>query len=160
MSAYRNWRFGKGMSTAKFNFRVRRFTEWPWPLHSIACPVELLTKAFSFTEPLAPTQWKRRFSSLISASSQLLPQTPFQAYVAAIAIFKRRAAVAEVNAASSQTWSLATFTCIEFRRSCRGIRNREWQGVFFFVALNGVYILGITLQTLSSMAHFTVKGVI
>ena len=45
-------RFAKGMSTDKF--RVRQFTEWPWPLHWMAFPVDFLLKP-SFTECLALT---------------------------------------------------------------------------------------------------------
>ena len=65
------------MSAENSIFRVRRFTEWPKPLHWIASPVEFLTKVSLHWIPCRDSV-KRRFSSLISASSHPLPQTPFQ----------------------------------------------------------------------------------
>ena len=68
---------GRGWVQKNSNFRVRRFTEWPWPLHWIAFSVEFLTKAFIHWMP-CPGSVKRRFSSLTSALLHPLPQTPFQ----------------------------------------------------------------------------------
>ena len=54
-------------------FGVRRFTEWPGPLHWIAFPVEILTKRLIHWIP-APFSLKTPFFSLKSASSDPLPQ--------------------------------------------------------------------------------------
>ena len=58
-------------------FGVRRFTEWPGPLHWIAFPVEILTKPpFHWIPP--PFSLKSPFSSLKSASSDPLPKNWLQ----------------------------------------------------------------------------------
>ena len=54
-------------------FRVRRFTEWPGPLHWIAFPVEILTKPLIHWIP-PPFSLKTPFFSLKSASSDPLPK--------------------------------------------------------------------------------------
>ena len=68
---------GRGWEQQKSILRVRRFTERPKPLHWIAFPVEFLTKAFIHWMPCRDSV-KGRFSSVISASSHPLPETPFQ----------------------------------------------------------------------------------
>ena len=68
---------GRGWAQKSSVFRVWRFIGGPWPLYWIALPEEFLTKAFIHSMPW-PRSLKRRFSSLISASSHPLPRTPFQ----------------------------------------------------------------------------------
>ena len=66
--------FREGDDDSDFSvFRVRRFTEWPEPLHWIAFPVEILTKPLIhwIASPLCT---ETPFFSLKSASSHPLPQ--------------------------------------------------------------------------------------
>ena len=42
-------------------FRVRRFTEWPGPLHWLAFPVEILTRPLIHWIPPPPFHWKPLF---------------------------------------------------------------------------------------------------
>ena len=65
------------MSAENTILKVQRFTEWLPPLHWIVFPVEFLPKAFIHWMP-CPHSVKRRFSSLIFASSHPLPQTQLQ----------------------------------------------------------------------------------
>ena len=60
----KSWFWGRGWRQQFFNFRVRRFSEWPEPLHWVAFPVGILTKPlihwtaspFSLKNPFF--QWK------------------------------------------------------------------------------------------------------
>ena len=87
-------RFGKGMSTEKFNSQspaIHRMAETS-SLNCLACrvpyqclrsltnalPAEFLANAVIRLPIPSPHSVKRRFSSLLSASSHPLPQTPFQ----------------------------------------------------------------------------------
>ena len=54
-------------------FRVQRFTEWPWPLHWNAFPLEFLIRPLHSLNG-CPLSVKRRFSSLMLAWSHPLPQ--------------------------------------------------------------------------------------
>ena len=54
-------------------FRVRRFTQWPGPLHWIAFPVEILTKPLIHWIA-SPLFTENSFFSLKSASSHPLPK--------------------------------------------------------------------------------------
>ena len=56
MGLNRSWDLGRGWVHKASVFEVRRFTEWPKPLHWIAFPVKFLSKAF--TEYLAMIQCK------------------------------------------------------------------------------------------------------
>ena len=76
----RSQELGMGWAKKKCNFRVWRFIEWPWPLHWIAFRVEFLSKAFIHWMP-CPHSVRRRFSSLISASSHPLPRNLFQLFL-------------------------------------------------------------------------------
>ena len=69
--------FREGDEDSNFNFsifRVRRFSEWPEPLHWIAIPVELLTKALIHWIASPPFSLKKTFFSLKSAALHPLPK--------------------------------------------------------------------------------------
>ena len=76
---YRSGDLGRGWVQTISVFRVRQFIESPEPLQWFVSPVEFVTKAFIHWMPF-PHSVKRRFSSLIYASSHPLSQTPFQHY--------------------------------------------------------------------------------
>ena len=80
ISTFRSGDLGKGWVRKISSHKVRWFTEWPKPLHWIAFPVEFLTKGFIHLMP-CPHSVTRRFSSLISASSHPLPQTPLRTFL-------------------------------------------------------------------------------
>ena len=66
--------FREGDEDSNFSvFRVRRFSEWPEPLHCIAFPVEILTKPLIHWI-VSPLVTEKPFFSLKSASSHPLPK--------------------------------------------------------------------------------------
>ena len=66
--------FQEGDEDSNFSvFRVRRFSEWPAPLHRIVFPVEILTKPLIHWVA-SPLSTENPFSSLKSASSHPLPK--------------------------------------------------------------------------------------
>ena len=60
---YQSWFSGRGChEDSNFSvFRVRRFTEWPEPLHRIAFPVEILTKPLIHWLASPPFHWQALF---------------------------------------------------------------------------------------------------
>ena len=71
----KSWFSGRGWGQQLFNFRVRRFTESPGPLHWIAFPLEILTKP-SIHWIASPLFTEKPFFPLKSASSHPLPKNP------------------------------------------------------------------------------------
>ena len=67
--------FRKGDEDSNFSIlRVRRFSEWPEPLHWIAFPIQILTKP-RIHWIASPLFTEKTFFSLESASSYPLPKT-------------------------------------------------------------------------------------
>ena len=69
----RSWFSGRGWGQQLSIFRVRRFSEWPEPLHWIAFAVEILTKPLIHWIA-SPLFTENPFFSLKSASSHPLPK--------------------------------------------------------------------------------------